>query len=130
MVTLKEERETVTPVWIKGALTMAAIVVAMAIGAILYFKAPGSVRTSPTGAHEPMTSSDKTNAPHFSPTRDVLPPKYPAGTDAARIMSPARTLSQPGAVMDPNRGTVGGPADAPPRSIPGQGDTPPPAQSN
>lgn len=101
MVTPKEEREVIFPVWLTSYFTVFAVLMAIAIGAILYFKSPQSVRTSPNLEHNVVAPADRTNAPHFTPSRDYVgQPQAPAGSVDGRMMAPGRTLPQPGALGD------------------------------
>lgn len=95
MVTPKQEREVIFPVWLTSYFTVFAVIFAIALGALLYFKSPGSMRTSPNAQHNVVEPGDKTNAPHFTPTRDVGAPKAPAGTSDGQLMAPGRYMPAP-----------------------------------
>jgi len=95
MVTPKQEREVIFPIWLTSYFTVFALIFAIALGAILYFKSPGSMRTSPNNEQNLVESADKTNATHNSPTRDIAAPKAPAGTSGGQLMAPGRYLPAP-----------------------------------
>lgn len=95
MVTHRQETEVIFPVWLTSYFTVLALMFAIGLGALLYLKSPGSMRTSPNAQHNVVESADKTNAPHYSQTRDIAAPKAPAGTSGGQLMAPGRYLPSP-----------------------------------
>ncbi|MBY0545706.1 MAG: hypothetical protein K2W95_00295 [Candidatus Obscuribacterales bacterium] len=96
MVTLKHEKEELVFPGLRAAgITLVAVLFAILFGALLYFKSPGSMRTSPNAQHNPVAQEDKTNAPHFAPTRNTGQPESPEGTTGGQLMAPGRYLPAP-----------------------------------
>lgn len=106
MVTLEDESQLIAPGW-TAAITLLAILFAIAMTAILYFKTP---ETSTNHSQRNVAPSDRTNAAPFGLNGDSSQPEAPTdGKPMTPGPKPTETGSPPDA-LPPNNSPLNTPS--------------------